>query len=186
MIKKLIYFICLGLGLLSLGSCDDKVAKGDTYLDFLDDQGKRASTVEFTRSEGEHTLDMTSNTDWTITVPYEAQSWLDVTPTASSNDRKVTIKVSANDTYERSAVLTLKVSGKAGGLMVTVKQDGDMLPAEPLPSNLKDDCILDVQFNQDGSAVDASGKGVEVKTVPGVGLVTYESRATRSYVAHFN
>lgn len=186
MIKKLIYFICLGLGLLSLGSCDDKVAKGDAYLDFLDDQGKRASTVEFTRSEGEHTLDMTSNTDWTITVPYEAQSWLDVTPTASSNDRKVTIKVSANDTYERSAVLTLKVSGKAGGLMVTVKQDGDMLPAEPLPSNLKDDCILDVQFNQDGSAVDASGKGVEVKTVPGVGLVTYESRATRSYVAHFN
>ena len=186
MIKKLIYLTCLGLGLLSLGSCDDKVAKGDTYLDLLDDQGHRASTVEFARGEGERTLDMTSNTDWTITVPYEAQSWLDVTPTASSNDQKVTITVSANDGYERSAVLKLKVSGKAGALMVTVKQDGDMLPAEPLPDNLKDDCILDVQFNQDGTAVDVSGKGVDVKTVPGAGLVTYESRATRSYVAHFN
>ena len=186
MIKKYISLMCLGLGLLVLGSCDDKVAKGDTYLDFLNEEGKRASTVTFAREEGERTLDMVSNTDWTISVPYEAQSWLDVTPSASSNDQKVTIKVSANDTYERSAVLTLKVSGKAGSMKVTVKQDGDMLPAEALPEKLKADCILDIQFNQDGSAVDVSGKGVEVKTVPGACLVTYESRTTRSYVAHFN
>ena len=186
MIKKFLYMICLGFGLLALSSCDDKVAKGDTYLDFLNDEGKRESTVTFARSGGERVLNMVSNTDWTIDVPYEAKSWLEVTPTSSSNDQKVTVKVSANDTYERSAVINLKVSGKAGSLKVTVTQEGDMLPAESLPDKLKDDCILDIQFNQDGSAVDVSGKGVEVKTVPGAGLVTYESRATRSYIAHFN
>lgn len=186
MIKRLIYLMSLCPLLLALGSCDDKVAKGDTYLDFLNDEGKRESTVTFTREAGERTLNMVSNTDWTISVPYEAQSWLDVTPTSSSNDKPVTIKVSANDSYERSAVISLKVSGKAGSMKVTVKQDGDMLPAEELPDKLKSDCILDVQFNQDGSAVDVSGKGVEVKTVPGSGLVTYENRSTRSYVAHFN
>ena len=186
MIKKFLYALCLSSGLLALGACDDKVAKGDTYLDFLNDEGKRETTVTFVRSGGERVLNMVSNTDWTIDVPSEAKSWLEVTPTSSSNDRKVTVKVSANDSYERSAVLALKVSGKAGSLKVTVTQDGDMLPAEDLPEKLKSDCILDVQFNQDGSAVDISGKGVEVKTVSGAGLVTYESRATRSYVAHFN
>ncbi len=186
MIKKFLYAICLCSGLLALGGCDDKVAKGDTYLDFLNDEGKRESTVTFARSGGERVLNMVSNTDWTINVPYEAKSWLEVTPVSSSDDKKVTVKVSSNDSYERSAVLTLKVRDKAGSMLVTVKQDGDMLPAEPLPDNLKNDCILDVQFNQDGTAVDISGKGVEVKTVPGAGLVTYESRATRSYIAHFN
>ncbi len=186
MIKKFLYALCLCSGLLTLGACDDKVAKGDAYLDFLNDEGKRESTVTFVRSGGERILNMVSNTDWTIDVPSEAKSWLEVTPTSSSNDRKVTVKVTSNDSYERSAILSLKVSGKAGSLKVTVTQDGDMLPAEDLPEKLKNDCILDVQFNQDGSAVDISGKGVEVKTVPGAGLVTYESRATRSYVAHFN
>lgn len=186
MIKKFLYMMCLCSGLLALGSCDDKVAKGDTYLDFLNDEGKRESTVTFVRSGGERVLNMVSNTDWTIDVPYEAKSWLEVTPTSSSKDQKVTVKVSANDSYERSAVISLKVSGKAGSLKVTIKQDGDMLPAEALPDKLKNDCILDLQFNQDGSAVDVSGKGVDVKTVPGAGLVTYESRATRSYIAHFN
>lgn len=186
MIKKFIYLTCLVAGMVSAASCDNKVAKGDTYLDFQNDEGSRMTLVSFQRSGGEQTLNMVSNTSWKIDVPYESKEWLDVSPVSSSDNQKVTIKVKSNDSYERSAVLNLKVDGKAGSLKVTVSQDGDMLPVEPLSDKLQEDCILDLQFNQDGTASDISGKGVDVKTVPGEGLVTYESRAIRSYVAHFN
>ncbi len=48
------------------------------------------------------------------------------------------------------------------------------------------EAIMDVVFNEDGTATDASKTGATVRTIEGSTLVTYYSGYSKSYVARFN
>jgi DNA-binding protein YbaB len=69
-------------------------------------------------AEGEtKKLAVTSNSDWTATSD---QAWAAVSPASGSNNGEITVAVEANDSIERTAVITVKAADKI--VTIPVKQ----------------------------------------------------------------
>jgi len=79
------------------------------------------NSLEFEFSGGQKTVEITSNTEWTISG--DASSWLTFTPTSGSNNGNFMVTVIANETVSKR---TATITARGGGLTqsVEVSQEG--------------------------------------------------------------
>ncbi|MDR3236465.1 MAG: BACON domain-containing protein [Prevotellaceae bacterium] len=75
-------------------------------------------------------LSVTSNSDWTAESD---QTWVAVSPASGSKDGEITVAVAANDSIERTAVITVKAADKTVTIPVTqaAKDTGVILSVTP-------------------------------------------------------
>lgn len=117
-------------------------------------------------------IEISSNTPWT----YEVTPAQGVTEIFKHSDALV-LKIGANETPDEvSYSLVFDANGRKTN--VTLRQEG-----KPVPEITAD--LLDVQFLNDGTAVDVSPAQHPIETVPGAALVTYYNEDLGQYVANF-
>ena len=73
-----------------------------------------ASTLDFSASVGNQTVNITSNASWTVS---ESLSWVTVTPTSGSNNGSISVSVTANNGSARNGTITLTA---ACGTVITI------------------------------------------------------------------
>jgi len=75
-------------------------------------------TLDFSASAGNQTVNISSNSNWTVS---ESLSWVTVTPTTGSNSSSITVSVIVNPGIARSGIITLTAAcGTA--ITITVNQ----------------------------------------------------------------
>ena len=87
-----------------------------------------ASTLNFSKFEESQSVDIKSNSEWTVEVE-ESADWVTVTPMSGSKNGKITIAVSENSTGKvRTATVKVyamhKTYGKYGNEKLTIQQSG--------------------------------------------------------------
>lgn len=88
------------------------------------------SSLIYNESGGIQTLNIVSNTEWTVKCDAD---WLVVSPSTSTDDGTVTVNTTHNTGSERFATIT--ITGHGMTEIVTVRQLGYAPP--PIPSNLR-------------------------------------------------
>lgn len=88
------------------------------------------SSLIYNESGGIQTLNIVSNTEWTVKCDAD---WLVVSPSTSTDDGTVTVNAPQNTGSERFA--TIAITGHGMTEIVTVRQMGYAPP--PIPSNLR-------------------------------------------------
>lgn len=118
------------------------------YLEFTsvpEQVGRLGGTVE---------IALSSNSDWVITIPESAESWLSVDQTSGSDDATVTFTIGENDGPFRSAYVLVETDPALVADSVNIQQLGAIpFTEEYWNSNSS------VTFNDDGSATLYAGPG---------------------------
>ncbi|MFI3299356.1 MAG: BACON domain-containing carbohydrate-binding protein [Rikenellaceae bacterium] len=103
--KKIQTFLLLACAMVLAFGCEDPDPVATYTLEV------NTTSLSFSTEGETKEIQVTSNADWSISVPADA-SWLSVSPTSGSTDKTVTVMASANDSDDiRSAVLTISASG---------------------------------------------------------------------------
>ena len=92
------------------------------------------ASFTFTQAAGQQYLTVNSNTDWE--VESSAPSWLTVTPVKGSNEQRVTVSVTANGVTQRTAEITVRVTGTAIAQTIRVTQAAAVRVLTVSPSEL--------------------------------------------------
>ena len=117
------FAMVLGTALGFVGCTPEEETKADPKVELS------ASTLNFSAAEESKTVNVTSNSNWTVTVDENA-TWVDVTPTSGKNKGTITVHVAENTT---GAARTTKVKVSAlhpeyGGWdhkQITINQSAD-------------------------------------------------------------
>ena len=130
MSNKFDFIVWLLLFMFSATSCHKELPDG--ALEYIDGKGDNSETtvnpeisldnnsIEFTADSGRRSLNIKSNTSWTVSSD---KSWCSVSPTSGKNNGSVIVKVEENSsTVERTATITVK--SDAGNKTVSVTQNG--------------------------------------------------------------
>lgn len=84
-----------------------------------------STSIQVLTDGGSRELEISSNTDWKITVPAEATGWVNLDRNTGKGNAKVTITISPNsNTQTRSAILVLEETGTGdiAPISITVEQ----------------------------------------------------------------
>lgn len=158
--------------------------------DSSEDTAEASFTIEISGESNPTTFDMgpdkhsetifvKSNASWKIDKPQTA-GWLSITPVSGDNDGSVTLSAEANETTEtRESIVDFYMNDKKIHSM-TVRQAPQDLPIK------EKTLLLDIIFNNDGTATDASPMKHTVQTFEGSSLMTYYNDSYGCYVARFN
>ncbi len=130
-------------------------------------------TITLANEGGLATIDVTTNTEWeyTVTDGY----WL---TEEELTEGKLSLRAEQAGFEARTAIVTITSSEDASltASVVVTQQARERIVAD----------LLDVVFNEDGSAKDISPMRMTVKKMDGSQLITYYNEAYGRYVAHFN
>lgn len=120
-----------------------------------------------------------SNAAWKIDKTTTA-TWLSITPAFGEGDGSVTLSVEANEeSVAREEKIDFYMNEKKIHSL-TVKQALQELPDKERI------LLMDIAFNNDGTATDMSPMKHDVQSVEGSGLMTYYNDSYGCYVARFN
>lgn len=162
---------------VSVLSCKtEKLENAELHV--TDDAGVELSGLSFGMEGGESVVEIVTGADWEISVPEDA-TWLSVLPKNGTGNAEVSISASVNESDDaRESEIT--VSADAGRLVVKLAVSQSGLSA------LGEGLMMDVVFNEDGSAKDASPLNNNVATIAGNDLLIYHNNAWGGYVPRFN
>lgn len=136
-------------------------------------------TAEAPSEGGDITLTLDTNAEkWEYTIPDNASTWLEE---VSRDEKSVTLSVGANPQKKpRTAIVEFTAATGTDRIEteVVISQEAG-LKDNPLP-------LLDIVFNEDGTARDASSWKLPVETIPGSALQVYRNESYRRLVARFN
>lgn len=162
--KNSLSILFLLLVSLLVGACssDDDVQKASTLS--VTQNGSVVDAITFQLSEGNTMLGVSTDADWTVSVPDADTTWLKITPhagygwavndTAATNTKAyVKVSVTSNDGAQRSSQLTFT----AGALtkVVTVTQKGvELDPGDTFQSSY--DFVKSIKFGYNlGNTLDS-------------------------------
>lgn len=127
---------------------------------------------------------LTTTGKWQAEVSAEAASWLKLEPSegVATSQLRISLTIEPND-FEEENRATITFTSKVNpeiSQTIDVLQRGAII----LPPRKAD--LMDIRFNNDGTAEDISEKNFTVTTFPGSTLMTYYSDAYERYIANFD
>ncbi len=157
----------------------------DTRFSVYEHTGEMASKFSFTKTGGKQNLHLYSGTDWSAEP---ADKWITITPDNGKGGKKSSLEITVTANRQQNARFSQINFMTKGEVRHTIKieQAGQTenlpdLPATPIAD------ILDISFQEDGSAINASDKfGLQIETVAGAEMMVYNNADWKRNVAHFN
>lgn len=165
----------MAAALASLASCQQEPAVYVSDSSIVLDRNTATAAFEGT----ELTVKVTSNVDWEASADVD---WLEIEPSAgkaSSEGVDVRISVAANADEQRKAVVSFSGNDYSSSIVIRQRGYEAPVPEEPVAD------LLDVVFNNDGSAYDVSRMKMKVDHVSGPMTSCYYNETYDRYVAHF-
>ena len=88
------------------------------------------TSIDFSKDAGNNSFNIRSNVSWTVS---SSQSWCTISSTSGSNEKTITVNVTANtELSSRSATITVN----GGGISRTINIQQEGIHIEPLPTSL--------------------------------------------------
>lgn len=138
---KLMFLLGMGFALCACSESDPPVEEPEPPV--VPETPKETITCSTTTmnaasESGEYALEFTTNANWSITVP-ASTNWCTVVPTSgNAGTAKVTVKTTANDSYEdRKVTLTIKCGTATHSVVLTQKKKETTLQNYPTPDRSK-------------------------------------------------
>lgn len=146
--------------------------------------GTIATSLELNADVETYRLWLTTTGEWQAQVPEEAASWLTLEPSEgiATSQLRINFKILPNDYDEVNKTTITFVSKTDPG----VKQEIEVTQRAAIIQPPREADLLDIEFRNDGTAVDISPKNFPVSTFAGPTLMTYYSDAYERYVAQFS
>ncbi|MGM9739611.1 MAG: glycerophosphodiester phosphodiesterase family protein [Candidatus Cryptobacteroides sp.] len=170
-------------------SCGQEEQATETRFFVYDSSGEVPSSVSFPKKASSVTLKVISNLDWTASVT-EGTDWVSVSP-ASGKSGATAVQVSAEKntvTSERSGRIVFACKDKMISVAVTQERgsEEEVIVVPPTPEGVPVADLLDVVFNNDGTATDVSKASNDVLALSGAGYANFWSDTYGRFGAHFN
>ena len=184
--KSLIFSTLVFVLAACSASCTDDETKNGAKSPLMvqNTDGTMAASLELDADIKTLPLWLTTTGEWQAEVSEEAASWLALEPSEGIATKQLRVKlvITPND-YDEVNKATVTFVSKENP---EVKQTIDIMQRAAIiaPPRIAD--LLDIEFKNDGTAVDVSPKNFTVTTFPGSTLMTYYSDAYERYVAQFN
>lgn len=194
-IRYVVIFISLSLLLFS---CAEQPAMVEMKFAVYDSTGETPKTINVPAGGmTDYELSLMAGNDWFLSV--EGKEWIGVPRTSGTRGvMPFVIDFAANE-EQTPRNGRLEFSCGAERQVINVSQEAgkkpeDDAPAEPsdppveppVGDNVPAADVLDVVFNNDGTAYDASELKVPVEYISGEGLVNYYHDHYKKYVTHFS
>ena len=155
----------------------DKTEETAPSITIFDANGASVSSLAIGNAANSFNVRVISTGDWNLSSD---ASWLTASPASGhSGAAQITITAAENSIgNSRSAILA--ISSGTLKKTLTVTQSG--VQTTPVPKA----GLLDVQFLNNGTAVDVSGQNIPVAELSGPAMVNYYNDLYGMYVAHFS
>ena len=164
-----------------LSSCKKDTEEAD-YITLTTSEGEDFPAQVSVSEEGAtERVVIATNGAWAITVAGETRDWITVTPSKGNGNGESQLTIEPNEEgTSREASLQFMVHGKTLARVRVVQDAADVEPAveKIVP-------LLDIVFNEDGTASDNSPNGYEITTFPGSSLTTSYSATFERVIARF-